>query len=224
MRVLNKDQSKELAKALEKSKKLEDNLHMSERTHRNFQRQAEKDRAELEQSYLASVDQEVMAANQILNPESQYQEYEANLHLEQQLARVTAQASEAMAAQQSSSDQRLAIAAQETQQKMQSIQQWTEHRSSELQRELGAARAEGTTLKQQLSHASAEIDHLKSAVALEAQKLQRSEALNQELAKRIEDKDLLLAKAGEEQHRLQVVIQEGKRMFPTWTASSRVRR
>ena len=82
-----------------------------------------------------------------------------------QLAQVTAPASEAIAVQESSSDQRLAIAAHETQQQVQRIQQWTEQRSSDLQKERGADRAEGATLEQQLSHASAEIDHLKSVVA-----------------------------------------------------------
>ena len=60
---------------------VEEDLHMSERTRRNFQRQSEKGRAGLEQAYLTTVDREVAAANQIINQESQYQAYEANLNL-----------------------------------------------------------------------------------------------------------------------------------------------
>ena len=61
-----------------------------------------------------------------------------------------------------------------------------------------------------MARATAEIDQLKLALAQGSQKLQAAEVLNLEMAKRIEDKDLLLATASEEQNRLQAIIQEGK--------------
>ena len=82
-----------------------------------------------------------------------------------------------------SSGQRLATAAQESQQQVHLVQQWAEHRSAELQRDLGAPREEGTTLKQQLARAVAEIDHTRLELAQGSQKLQHSEALNLEMAK-----------------------------------------
>ena len=104
------------------------------------------------------------------------------------------------------------------------VQQWAEQNSASTQRELGAAREDGTTLKQQMARATAEIDQLKLALAQGSQKLQASEALHLELAKRIEDTDLLLVSAGEEQSRLQAIIQEGKAYVPTWLPSCRTRR
>ena len=79
-----------------------------------------------------------------------------------------------------------------------------------MQKELGSAREEGSTLKQQKARATAEIDQLKLALAQGSQKLQAAETLNLEMAKRLEDKDLLLATASEERDRLQAMVQEGK--------------
>ena len=115
-----------------------------------------------------------------------------------------------MADMAASSDQRLATVAQESQQQVHLVQQWAEQNSAAMQRELGAARDEGSTLKQQMARATAEIDQLRLASAQGSQKLQAAEALNLEMAKRLEDKDLLLATASEERDRLQAMVQEGK--------------
>merc|ERR1712079_672452 len=61
-----------------------------------------------------------------------------------------------------------------------------------------------------MARATAEIDQLKLALAQGAQKLQAAETLNLEMAKRLEDKDLLLATASEERDRLQAMVQEGR--------------
>merc|ERR1711986_9859 len=79
-----------------------------------------------------------------------------------------------------------------------------------MQRELGSAREEGSTLKQKMARATAENDQLKLALAQATQKSQAAETLNLEMAKRLEDKDLLLATASEERDRLQAMVQEGR--------------
>ena len=208
--LTNKDQSRELARALERSQQLEVSLNASNQAHCNFENLAERSRSELEQAYLGAMDREVNMANQVLVQESQLQAHQASEILEQRIAGVTSQAQAAMANMAASSDQRLAEAAQESQQRVHLVQQWAEHNSAEMQKELGSARDEGSTLKQQMARATAENDQLRLALAQATQKSQAAETLNLEMAKRLEDKDLLLATASEEQNRLQAIIQEGK--------------
>ena len=133
---MNKDQSRELAKALERSHQLEVDLQASNRAHRDFQSLADRGRAELEHAYLGAIDREVTVANQVLAQESQLQAHEASEVLEERIVGVTSQAHEAMTTLATSSDQRLATAAQESQQQVHLVQQWAGHRSAELQRDL----------------------------------------------------------------------------------------
>ena len=202
LRLMKKDQSRELARALERSQQLEVSLTASNRAHSDFQSLAERGRSELEQAYLGAMDREVSMANQVLVQESQLQAHQASEVLEHRIAGETSQAQAAMADMAASSDQRLATVSQESQQQVHLVQQWAEQNSAAMQRELGAAREEGSTLKQQMARATAEIDQLRLASAQGSQKLQAAEVLNLELAKRIEDKDLLLANASEENNRL----------------------
>ena len=130
LRLMNKDQSRELAQALERSQHLEVSLDASNRAHSDFHSLAEKSRAELD--------------------------------------------------------------------------------SAEMQRELGAAGEEGSTLKQQLARATAEISYLKLESAQGSQRLHHSEQLSVEMAKSLEDKHVPLASASEESTRLQAVRQEGR--------------
>ena len=113
--LTNKDQSRELAKALERSQQLEVSLNASNQAHSNFENLAERSRSELEQAYLGALDREVNMANQVLVQESQLQAHQASEILEQRIAGVTSQAQAAMANMAASSDQRLAEAAQENQ-------------------------------------------------------------------------------------------------------------
>ncbi len=83
LRLMNKDQSRELARALERSQQLEVSLQASNRAHSDFQRLAERWRAELEQAYLGAMDREVSVANQVLVQESQLQAHQASEVLEQ---------------------------------------------------------------------------------------------------------------------------------------------
>ena len=64
--ITNKDQSRELARALERSTRLGEDLQVSSRAHRDAQRLAEKDRAELEHAHLRTVDRDVSTVNEIL--------------------------------------------------------------------------------------------------------------------------------------------------------------
>ena len=142
---MNKDQRRELAKALERFQQLEVSLTASIRAHSDVQSLAERGRAELEQAYLGAMDREVTVANQVLVQESQLQARQASEILEQRIAGVTSQAQAAMADMAASSDQRLATVSQESQQQVHLVQQWAEQNSAAMQRELGAARGEGST-------------------------------------------------------------------------------
>ena len=137
LRLMNKDQSRELARALERSQQLEVSLTASNRAHSDFQSLAERGRSELEQAYLGAMDREVNMANQVLVQESQLQAHQASEFSEQRIAGVTSQAQAAMADMAASSDQRLATVSQESQQQVHIVQQWAEQNSAAMQKELG---------------------------------------------------------------------------------------
>ena len=134
---MHKYHSRELANAIERSQRLEVDLQASARAHRDFQSLAERDRVELEQAYVGALGREVTVASQAPTQESQLQAHEANRFLQERIAGVTSQAHEAMATLATSSDQRLATAAQGSQQRGHLVQQWAEHRSTELQKGSG---------------------------------------------------------------------------------------
>ena len=73
LRVMNKDQGRELARALERPHQLEVDLQASNRAHSDFQSLAERGRFELEQAYLGAMDRAVTVANPVLDQESQLQ-------------------------------------------------------------------------------------------------------------------------------------------------------
>ena len=140
LRVANKSQIRELVRAIDQSTQLDEDRAASSRSHRRCQRTAEKERAELEDAYLLTVDREVSDANELLSRESNCRAHNVAVIFEMQRAQLTAEANAAMANQASSPHQMINTVAQASNQHLQLVRQWVEQRSADSERNWEAAR------------------------------------------------------------------------------------
>ena len=111
-----------------------------------------------------------------------------------------AEANAVLADQSSTSDQRLEAVTFGGRQQLVAVRQRAEERQSELGLALESARAEVATLQQNLVRSTAEAGHLRQESGQQAREAQE---FNSDLARQIEDENLLLRSVGEENLQLQ---------------------